>query len=384
MDKIRLPLPTNKGNLFLDKDSISEKKEKLESFISDEDKMKQKSFAWNVLCAKEVQSNNWVEGYYDDISKIKRIVKEEDKYQFTSKQSERRILNLHDGYNMILDGRKNLEINEENLKALYAILSKDLLSKSDLDNMGEYYRTKPVYIYYSSNVTREPDMGINESLVNERMQNLFGFINDFTLGNTKTDEYIKSQILHYYFVYIHPYFDINGRTSRTTAIWYLVNQKAYPYVIFNRGIELNKSDYYKVIKDVKDFGNITFFVNYMMDTVYEELKKEHILESIISLSNRRLTPVDQQTIHYLLSMKGNITVKDFIQMYNSHNKKKKLKEIHNDMILPLVDKEIILPGRKTGSFIDGETQNYCLSLNPKYIDDSKDISNIKILKKETD
>ena len=49
--------------------------------------------------------------------------------------------------------------------------------------------------------------------------------------------------MHFYFVYIHPYFDVNGRTSRTLAMWYLLNEEAYPYIIFNRAINNNASNY---------------------------------------------------------------------------------------------------------------------------------------------
>ena len=64
---------------------------------------------------------------------------------------------------------------------------------------------------------------------------------------SKTDIFLKSQIMHFYFVYIHPYYDINGRTARTTSMWYLLNKEAYPFIIFNRGISLNKKEYYRVL-----------------------------------------------------------------------------------------------------------------------------------------
>ena len=72
------------------------------------------------------------------------------------------------------------------------------------------------------------------------MNQLFEFINNNELEETEINKFIKSQIMHFYFVYIHPYFDVNGRTSRTVAMWYLLNNKNYPYIIFNRAIEFNK------------------------------------------------------------------------------------------------------------------------------------------------
>ena len=83
------------------------------------------------------------------------------------------------------------------------------------------------------------------------MNELFDFINKYSFNSSKTLEFIKSQIIHFQFVNIHLYYDINGRTARTTAMWYLLNKQIYPYIIFNRAISLNKNEYYKLIKNTK-------------------------------------------------------------------------------------------------------------------------------------
>ena len=49
-------------------------------------------------------------------------------------------------------------------------------------------------------------------------------------------------------VYIHPYYDVNGRTARTLSLWYLLQKKTYPFVIFNRGISLSKGEYKHNVK----------------------------------------------------------------------------------------------------------------------------------------
>lgn len=213
------------------------------------------------------------------------------------------------------------------------------------------------------------------------MNCLFDFINNYSLGNFKTDEFIKSQILHFYFVYIHPYYDINGITARCGSIWHLLNDKAYPYVIFNRGIHLNKNEYYKVIREVKKFGNITYFINYMLNTVLIELEKEHAMQSIADYCNYKLTGTDYQTLHYLLSMNGLARVNDFANIYNKHNTKKKAMHIREEMILPLEDKNIIIPGRTTNGHISRDTNNYVITLNKKYVDDGYKVKDINILKK---
>lgn len=374
--KVQLPLFMDKRNLYLEEDLLKEKKEKIEKFIENEKNMMSLEFAKKVLPSNEVQSNNMIEGYYDDIEKINFIVRQKNAYKTTHDKEKRRIVNLVSGYSYVL---KQKDINKQNLKELYDILSEGLLTEIELQKMGEFYRNDDVYIYYSDNLCKEPDLGVDISMIEEKMDSLFQFIDNYNFGNCMTDKFIKSQIIHFYFLYIHPYFDINGRTARTTSLWNLLKEKAYPFVIFNRGVQLNKSNYYKIIRDVKKYSNVNCFLDFMLDSVLMELKKEHIIQSIKTNNSQKLTATDYQTIHYLLSIKGLCTALDFVDIYNSCNEKKKVNYLYNQMLLPLLEKDIILKKRDTKRNIFGELNNFVIELNPKFIDDEKDLSGIKIL-----
>ncbi len=364
-NKIRLPLEMGNRNLLLDKAKIYNNQEKLETFLSDEEKMHSLDFARKVLLANEVQSNNSVEGYYDDIEKIQSVVKSSKRLMNKTEKDKLRILNLYKGYNYIL---KEKSIGKQTLKDLYKILSAGLLDEYDLNMMGDYYRNAPVYIFHSNNPNVKPIDGLDYNKLEYFMDELFNFINMDFGSNCLTDEFVKSQIIHFYFVYIHPYFDINGRTSRTMSIWHLLNKEAYPFVIFNRGIQLNKQEYYKVIMDVRKFSNISFFVDYMMKTVLVELQKEHVMQNI-GKEVKDLTALDYQTMHYLLSMKGLLTLCDFTNVYNRYNDKKIAKTIYHEMIEPLMDKGILLKGRETKKMYGNDNHNFIMNFNSKYIDD---------------
>ena len=376
--KIILPLEMGNRKLLLDESKIEPNKKNIETFLSDEYKMHSKDFARKVLLANEVQSNNSVEGYYDDIEKIQSVVNSSNKLKDKSQTDKLRILNLYKGYNYILNKK---EINKENLRGLYKILSNGLLDKNDVTMMGDYYRNAPVYIFYSNNPSVKPIDGLDHNSLDYFMNELFNFVNSDFNANCLTDEFIKSQIIHFYFVYIHPYFDINGRTSRTMSIWHLLNKDAYPFVIFNRGIQLNKQEYYKVIMDVRKFSNISFFVNYMMKTVLIELQKEHVIQNIND-EIKNLSVLDYQTIHYLLSMKGVLSLCDFANLYNRYNPKKNTKIIHKEMIEPLLDKNILIKIRKTKTMFSSDEHNFIISFNKKYIDDDPvKIGKLKVLSK---
>lgn len=377
-NKIILPLKNNNRYFYINENMLKEKEEELEEFILKSGKMDTLSFAKKVLLFNEVQSNNSVEGYYDDIEKIKKIVNEKKIYKNSQEKDKLRIINLYEGYRYILD---NKDITKETLKKLNSILSKGLLDDEDYKNMGEYYRKNPVYIYYSSDVTKRPDMGLDASLIEDKMDELLDFMNNYSFDDTKTMSYLKSQILHFYFVYIHPYYDVNGRTARTTSMWYLLNNNVYPYVIFNRGIQINKNEYYKIIRETKKYSDISLFLKYMMNTVLAELEKEYIMQLIANSCSKKLETLDYQTLHYLLSIKGNITVSDFANMYNRYNNKKKVLKIEEEMILPLIEKGILIKTKETNGHLSSFKNNYELAFNFKYVDyDDNLIKNVHVKK----
>lgn len=368
----KLPLSIDGTSLYIIRDRLEERKEELEKFLQDNKYMNSEEFSRNVLFSQEIKANNTIEDYNDDVGLIYDILNKN--ISIKDKEKMYRIKNLYNGYRFIFDGK---EINKENLRKLYSILSRNLLSDNDRNNMGKYYREKPVYIFYSNNMDIEPDMGIESSQINKYMEEYFSYANMYNGLDSRTDYFIKSQIMHFQFVNIHPYFDINGRTARTTSMWYLLNNKVYPYIIFNRAISLDKSRYYKVIRDVKKYHNVTYFLNYMLDNVKLELEKEYVMDMIKSCSSK-LSAVDYQTMYYILSMNGNLTVKDFINFYNIHNDKKRGKEIYEQMILPLLDKGIILKERDTKNSMNSMMKNFVFELNStKFENDPEKIKRLK-------
>ena len=241
-----LPLNNRGRKLYLNNDKLINDINELEDFISGCDYMNSEEFSKNVLFSQEIKNNNTIEGYQDDVGLVYDIIN--NNLKIKDKEKMTRIKNLYDGYRFILN-EKN--ITEDTLKKLYNILSKNLLTINELKEMGKYYRKNDVYIFYSSNILVPSDLGINSSDIDYYMNELFDFINKYSFNSSKTLEFIKSQIIHFQFVNIHLYYDINGRTARTTAMWYLLNKQIYPYIIFNRAISLNKNEYYKLIKNTK-------------------------------------------------------------------------------------------------------------------------------------
>ncbi|MDO5970893.1 Fic family protein [Flavivirga aquimarina] len=99
------------------------------------------------------------------------------------------------------------------------------------------------------------------------MSNLEKFINDNDFSNL--DSLIKMAVIHYQFESIHPFYDGNGRTGRIINILYLVQQGLLdiPILYLSRFITQNKSDYYKVLQEVRTNNDWESLVLYLLKGV---------------------------------------------------------------------------------------------------------------------
>lgn len=370
----KLNLITEEGQHFCYRDDLLEEYIlELESFLEIAKDMNNLDFARKMLFSHELQANNLVEGYGDDLAIIESVIKRKTA-QIKDENQKKRILNLYRGYQYILSHRR---INEDSLKNVYDILSKDLLAKSDLERMGKYYRLDKVFILKNGRLDTELEEGVDFENIQMLIEQYFEFIHNKEYHNSMTENYLKSQIMHFYLVYIHPYFDVNGRTSRTIALWELLNKKAYPYIIFNRGIRGSKYD--SLIREGKERKDLTKFLIYMLESVKTELEKEYIMESIASNTSYKLNGIDYQTLSFFLSMNGLKTVSDFSTYYNYLNDKKRIKEIYAEMIEPLIDKDVLKVIRSTKKNMYEDCPNLVLKINDEKVDiDPVRIKRIKL------
>ena len=360
----KFDLETNEGaNIRIDSEYLKPYKEELLEFLDGLDYMRTLKFARSMMISQEIKSNNVIEGIKDDLSIIDKVITQrKDDLSQTERQ---RIINLYHGYQYILTHKK---IDKDSLKELYQLLSENILDPRDKIRMGEYYRTAPVYIIKGNRLDIEPYMGMNENKIEYHMDQLFDFINNDILEETEIDKFIKSQIMHFYFVYIHPYFDVNGRTSRTVAMWYLLNNKNYPYIIFNRAIAFNKKNYEPNIIKGRAYGDITLFIKHMLTSVEQELEKEYLIHNIEENTKEYLSKENLQILEYILTINGKLTTNDLVTIYNKYNQKISTNQIYEEKIYPLIDKKIILNRGYTKNGNNKKNRNMFISLNKEIID----------------
>jgi Fic family protein len=108
-----------------------------------------------------------------------------------------------------------------------------------------------------------------EETIRQKLAALERFINENELS--QLDPLIKMALIHYQFEAIHPFTDGNGRTGRILNILYLVQQKliGLPMLYLSRYIIENKSDYYRLLREVTEQEKWADWVLYVVNGVAE-------------------------------------------------------------------------------------------------------------------
>jgi Fic family protein len=123
------------------------------------------------------------------------------------------------------------------------------------------------------------------------MNNLEVFINDDKIMDV--DPLIKMAIVHHQFESIHPFYDGNGRTGRIVNILYLVQKKLLhlPILYLSKYIIKNKSDYYRLLQEVRVNNSWEDWIIYMLDGI-----EKTAIETIILINSIKQLMQEYKTL----------------------------------------------------------------------------------------
>lgn len=203
------------------------------------------------------------------------------------------------------------EFNKDNLLKLYKILSKDCLKEKDQIKEGQYYRDDEVEI--------DNYPGCPTDKVNECMDSLFTFVKNSIKKDDGLELLYLPHICHYYIVYIHPYFDYNGRTARMVSLWInlMVNNEIMPPLI-SEAINQNKNEYYKALRNSREARNdVTYFLIYILKTAISYILSYKDLEIVDQYVKNQGNVLTETELNYvkkiLVTYKGKFSYQDFIK-----------------------------------------------------------------------
>lgn len=222
-------------------------------------------------------------------------------------EMENRILGQKKGLEFISDFKN--KITEENLYKLYMVTVGDFLNDENKLKNDSFYRDDSVFVVSD----KLEHSGLDFSLLPDYMKKFIEFINEDNIE----DDLIKASVIHFYFAYLHPYFDGNGRMARLLHLWFLI-QKGYKttlFVPFSSFIQKNKSGYYNAFtlieENYKISGviDVTPFIKYFTDNVYNKLPESEIAENVFEsykehLSKGEVTEKETELWSFVISYYG--------------------------------------------------------------------------------
>ena len=221
----------------------------------------------------------------ENISENKQILGKKDEVQ--------EVKNAIEAYN---------HINEYNYKSENDLLKLHELMMKYFDEDNGNYRN------HGEGVKRNDEiiyMAPESTLVPSLMKSLFEYIN-----NSELNIIILSAIFHYYFVFIHPFSDGNGRCARFWVTLMLINyDKNFEFIPLEEEIYLNQEKYYLAIAECHNNGNTNVFIKFILHTINSSLDK------LIKNSNFVLNDIQNKIIE-LIANNNRITQNEIANITN--------------------------------------------------------------------
>ena len=265
----------------------------------------------NKILSNELYKTNKIEGIESSKSQIYSSLKENGK----SNKKENKLDGIIKKYQDIMENNFEDTQHINNLSSfrkIYDEMFEDFEKSGNYKLDGKYFRKDIVKIINS--VGKTIHIGINgEEAIEKNMEDLIQFMNKKDIPFL-----VKASISHFFFEYIHPFYDGNGRFGRYLLSLYLA-RKLDILTAFSVSYSISKNldDYYKSfveVEDVNNYGEITFFVENILKTIKsgQEMIIELLNDSIIRFKHS-MEILNELTKD--LSEKENIMLQIYLQNY---------------------------------------------------------------------
>lgn len=237
----------------------------------------------NECLVEELYHTNELEGIQSTREEIARSAKDIK----LNRKSKKRFESMIKSYLGLLNNDIKLPKAPQDIRQIYDDITNGEIDHEELPD-GEIFREEITYILKKSGTGKVVHQGITpEEEIISAINQLFKFMND----DNEVPIMIKVAIGHYYFGYIHPFYDGNGRTSRFISSMYLLKVLGNISTLsLSRGCYKYKNKYleaFEITNSIRSRGEMNCFIETFLEIIIEalvemnaELKEKHELLNI--------------------------------------------------------------------------------------------------------
>lgn len=320
----------------------------LENMYNSLPELAQRNFFIDML-SQELQSTNELEGVRSSKEEIVKTTRKLLNDKNNSNLNKDRFQNVIKSYFQLKDGNLKSPLDSQDCRRIYDEITSDGISKEDLLD-GKYFRKNITYVYRNN---KEIHRGISSSTDTEgtiinKIDDLLDFMNR---SNLDIHILIKIAISHYYFGYIHPFYDGNGRTGRfISSIFLKENYSWLTAMSLSQGSNKERSQYLAIFdktNQISSQGEINYFVDTFLSiiltgqiSILENLIQRNDLLTTIMVKidgDQNLSNDDEKTImqimaqeYYFALSRDGIGVAELKEVfsYTDNTIRSKLKELN--------------------------------------------------------
>lgn len=239
------------------------------------------------IVSSEIQNTNNIEGVESKREDIVYTTKKVVKNNINNKNDDLKFLSIVRSYTAIKN-MNNDSISDESvrkindvkdIRKIYDSITAEGVAEENLPD-GELFRKGVVYIQGKKGTLHDgvSNADNSEPIIKELLSKLVDFI------NTQDCNLIKNAIFHYYFGYVHPFYDGNGRTARFISS--LILQEEYSWLTacsLSQGVNKKRNLYLKAFESTNSLamqGEMNFFVDSFLKLI--NIGQNEILENLYS------------------------------------------------------------------------------------------------------
>ena len=239
------------------------------------------------IVSSEIQNTNNIEGVESKREDIVYTAKKVVKNNINNKNDDLKFLSIVRSYtaikNMNYDSTSDESVRKINdvkdIRKIYDSITAEGVAEENLPD-GELFRKGVVYIQGKKGTLHDgvSNADNSEPIIKELLSKLVDFI------NTQDCNLIKNAIFHYYFGYVHPFYDGNGRTARFISS--LILQEEYSWLTacsLSQGVNKKRNLYLKAFESTNSLamqGEMNFFVDSFLKLI--NIGQTEILENLYS------------------------------------------------------------------------------------------------------